>query len=68
MLYCVFRKTSYTTMTPVIKAVFNDYKKAIEYIKSEFAKNKDIIDSTSNKHVFIGNEYCYEIREIVVDI
>lgn len=68
MLYCVFRKISYTTMTPVIKAVFSDYKKAVEYIKSEFAKNKDIIDSTSNKHVFVGNEYCYEIREVVVDI
>lgn len=68
MLYCVFRKISYTPMTPVIKAVFSDYKKAVEYIKSEFAKNKDTIDSTSNKHVFVGNEYCYEICEVVVDI
>lgn len=68
MLYCVFRKMSYTTMPPVIKAVFNDYKKAIEYIKSEFIKNRDKIDSTSNDYVFIGNEYCYEIREVVVDI
>lgn len=69
MLYCVFRKKSYTSIPPVIKAVFvfNGYKKAVEYIKSEFAKNKDTIDSTSNKHIFIGNEYCYEIHEVVTD-
>lgn len=68
MLYCVFRKTSYTTMTPVIKAVFNDYQKAFEYIRYEFIKNRDIIDSSaSTDYIFIGNEYCYEIHEVVTD-
>lgn len=67
MLYCVYRKMSYTNMTPTIKAVFCDYNKAFEYIKSEFIKNRDTIDSASNDYVFIGNEYCYEIHEVVTD-